>query len=343
MRRKLANLCLAAATALSPAAAAAESLVFGTGNVVIHPINERIMTPWAKQINATSDGAVEIAVRHGQMLVNGGNYVDRVQDDVVQIAFGMLVFDPGRFPRSLVSTVPFIEGSAEASSLAFCRLYEAGAFDAELANFKPLFFVPFPQSSAHLNGGPLTSMSDLEGKKIMVGSPTASQIVSAFGGTPLSIILPEQYQALQRSTADGNFMTYTAFPAFNLQEVTTDHLRVPLGGATGMVFMDRARFEALPEEAKAVLESNSGCDKTREVGAEVDDWEAESLAFVAEQDGHTINEIDPAEFEAMRAELGEEIFASFAERAPEGEALLAQWRQAMEDARREIGEIGEIE
>lgn len=338
MYKKLTALCLAGATALTPMMGAAETLVFGTGNVVIHPINQRIMTPWAESINETAGGDVEIRIRHGQMLVNAGNYVDRVQDDVVQIAFGMLVFNPGRFPRSLVSTIPFIEGSAEASSLAFCRLYEAGAFDEELAEFQPLFFVPFPQSSAHLNGGPLTTMSDLEGKKIMVGSPTASQIVSAFGGTPLSIILPEQYQALQRSTADGNFMTFTAYPAFNLHEVTTDHMRLPLGGATGMVFMDKARFDALSDEAKAALGADAVCDKTREVGAEVDQWEADSLAFVKEQ-GHTIVDIDPAEFEAMRAELGEEIFASFAERAPDGENLLAKWREAMDAARREIGEI----
>jgi len=338
MIEKILALCLAGATAMTPVSATAERLVFGTGNVVIHPINERIMTPWAEAVNAAAQGAVDITVRHGQMLVNAGNYVDRIQDDVVQIAFGMLVFNPGRFPRSLVSTVPFIEGSAEASSLAFCRLYEAGAFDEELAEFQPLFFVPFPQASAHLNGGPLTTLSDLDGKKIMVGSPTASLIVSAFGGTPLSIILPEQYQALQRSTADGNFMTFTAFPAFNLNEVTTDHLRVPLGGATGMVFMDRSRFDALPDDAKAALGVNSICDKTREVGAEVDQWEADSLAFVAEQ-GHTINEIDPAEFDALRADLGESIFASFAERAPDGDALLAKWRDAMDAARREIGEI----
>lgn len=133
-------------------------------------------------------------------------------------------------------------------------------------------------------------------------------------------------------------MTFTAFPAFNLNEVTTDHLRVPLGGATGMVFMDRARFDALPDDAKAALGANKVCDKTREVGAAVDQWEAESLAFVSEQ-GHTINEIDPAEFGAMRADLGTEIFKTFAERAPDGEALLAQWQAAMEAARREIGEI----
>jgi len=339
MLKTITALCLAGATALTPLVASAEKLVFGTGNVVIHPINERIMTPWAEKVNAEANGALDITVRHGQMLVNAGNFVDRVQDDVVQIAFGMLVFNPGRFPRSLVSTVPFIEGSAEASALAFCTMYEAGAFDEELKDFQPLFFVPFPQSSAHLSGGPLTSLSDLDGKKIMVGSPIASQVVSAFGGTPLSIILPEQYQALQRGTADGNFMTFTAFPAFRLDEVTSDHLGVPLGGATGMVFMDRARFDALPDDARAVLEANSGCDLTREVGATVDQWEKDSIGYVKSKGTHTINAIDPAEFAAMREDLGAKIFAAFGERAPDGVALLDQWLTAMEAARKETGEI----
>lgn len=339
MRKTLTALFLTGATALTPFAATAETLTFGTGNVVIHPINKRIMTPWAERVNAEADGAVNIKVRHGQMLVNSNNYVDRIADDVVQIAFGMLVFNPGRFPRSLVTTVPFIESSAQASALAYCQLYEAGAFDDELSEFKPLFFVPFPQSSAHLNDAPITSMSDLEGKKIMVGSPVQSEIVSAFGGAPLSITLPDQYQSLQRGTADGNFMTFTAFPAFRLDEVTTDHMSLPLGGAIGMVFMDRARYEGLPEDARTALDARSGCDVTRQTGAAVDQWEAESMAYVAAQDGQTISAIDQAEFEAMRNDLGSKVFAAFTDRVPGGKDVLDQWLIAIEAARREIGEI----
>jgi TRAP-type transport system periplasmic protein len=339
MRRGLIALCLAGATALSPVSANAETLMFGTGNAVVHPINELIMIPWAEKVNAEANGAVEITLRHGQMLVNAENYVDRITDDVVQLAFGMLVFNPGRFPRSLVSTVPFIEGSAEASAMAFCTMYESGAFDDELGDFVPLFFVPFPQSSAHLNGSAITSMDALQGKKIMVGSPIASQVVLAFGGTPLSTILPDHYQSLQRGTADGNFMTFTAFPAFRLDEVTTDHLQLPLGGATGMVFMDRTRYDALSDDARAVLDANSGCEITREVGAKVDQWEADSTAYVVNSGGHTINAIDPGELAAMSEELGAGIFAEFGKRAPDGVALLEQWRTAMDAARRETGEL----
>lgn len=336
MRKSLIAMCLAGATALSPLAATAEKLTFGSGSVVIHPLNQLIMIPWAEKVNAEGGDALSITLRHGQMLVNSNNYVDRVIDDVVQIAWGMLVFNPGRFPNSLVSTVPFVTGSAEASATAFCKLYENGDLGSEFDELVPLFFVPFPQTSVHLNDAPLKKMSDLEGKRIMVGSPTTASIVSAFGATPLSIVVPEQYQALQRGTADGNVMTFTAFPPFRLDEVTTDHLRVPLGGATGMVFMARERYDALSDEARAVLDANSGCDVTREFGAIVDQWEADSLAYVEAADGHTINVMSDEDFQALKDDLQATAFEGFVNRVPGGQPLLDAWIEAMAEANASI-------
>lgn len=337
MRKTLTALVLATTTAFTPMSASAERLMFGTGNVIIHPINQLIMTPWAEKVNAEADGALEIKVRHGQMLVNSGNYVDRLTDDVVQIAWGMLVFNPGRFPGSLVSTVPFIEGSAESISMAFCKLHEDGVFGDEFNEFVPLFFVPFPQSSIHMNGSPITKMEDIDGKKIMVGSPIASTIVSAYGGTPLSINLPDHYQSLQRGTADGNFMTFTAFPAFNLNEVTTDHMTVPLGGATGMVFMTRERYDAMSDDARAVLAANSGCDVSRQMGAIVDQWEADSLEFVKAQGGHTISAISAEDIKAMKGQLAETVNAGFTSRVKNGEAILEAWNEALFEANEIVG------
>lgn len=259
------------------------------------------------------------------MLVNTTNYVDRIADDVIQIGRGIKVFNPGRFPRSLVSTVPFIEGSAEAAAIAYCSLYESGAFDEELGDLVPLFFVNFPQSSAHLNGPPITTMSDLKGKKIMVGSPIQSQIVSAYGGTPLSIIAPEHYQAPQRNTADGSFMTFTAFPGFKLDVVNTDHITLPLGGATGMAFMSRERYEALSDEARTVLDANSGCTVTCSMGATVDQWQAGSRDYIEAKGDPMFTAIDEQELNTMREKLNDGIEAGFGERVTGGAALRC-WR-----------------
>ena len=336
MRTPLFCGALTAALATLPLAGSAETLVFGTGNVPQHPINQMIMVPWAEGVNTEAGGAVEIVVRSGPALVGADNYVDRAMDDVVQIAWGMLAFNPGRFPRALVSTTPFIEGTPEAAAMAFCQLYEEGAFGDEFDEYHPLFFVPFPQSFIHLNDAPITRMEDLEGKKVMVGSPVASAVVSAFGGTPLSTILPDQYQALQRGTADGTLMTYTAFPGFKLDEVTTDHLHVPLGGATGMVFMMKQRYDALPEDARAALDAHSGCDVTRHYGRVVGEWEAGAKAYVAASGTHTFTDLPPEELAAVKARLFEGIAAGFAARVPGGGELLQKWEAALTEAQAEI-------
>ena len=334
------GLLLAASTALAPLAATAEPerLMFGTGNIPIHPLNLRVILPWAEKVTAEGEGAIELVVRHGQMLVNNENYVDRVTDDVVQIAWGLLALQPGRFPRALVSSVPFIEASAEATAIAFCTLYEEGAFDSELAEFKPLFFVPFPQSSVHLNGSSLETMADLAGKVVMVGSPTAAEVVTGLGGTPLSTPLYDHYQALQLGTADGNILPFTAFPAFNLHEVTTSHMVAPMGGAIGMVFMSRARWDALTPEAQAVLEANSGCELTRSVGAIVDQWNDEGRAMVEGLEGHTVVEISAEELASLQAELAETVYDSFRGRFDGAPELLDMWKAEIAEARATLGE-----
>lgn len=333
------GLVLAASTALVPVSVAAEPerLMLGTGNVPIHPLNLRVILPWAEKVSAEGQGVLDLVVRHGQMLVNNENFVDRVTDDVVQIAWGMMAFQPGRFPNVLVSSVPFVEGSAEAAAIAFCTLYEEGAFDADFADVVPLFFVPFPQSSIHVNGGELNAMADLAGRKIMVGSPTAADVVTGLGGTPLSIPLYDHYQALQLGTADGNIIPFTALPAFNLNEVTTAHMAAPMGGATGMVFMSRARWDALAPEARAVLEANSGCEVTREMGRIVDVWDAEGRAMV-EAAGHSVTDITPEELASLEAGVAETVFDSFRARVEGGAELLDRWKAAMAAARAQLGE-----
>lgn len=317
---------LASAAVLAPVAASAETLIFGTANVEQHPLVTRIFTPWVEKVNAEGGDALQLDMRHGMMLVNDQTFIDRLTDDVVQLVWGMPVSDPGRFPRSLVSTTPLIEGSAEASSVAFCQLLEKGEFGDEWANYVPLLIVPFPQVGAHLNGAPLTSLADIAGKKIMTQSPAAAGVIQAFGGTPLSITVAEQYSALQRGTADGTFMSFTAFPGFKLDEVTSDHLSVPLGGATGVVFMMRDRFEALSPEAQAVLTANSGCELARETGAEVDRWEADSKGYVASKGTHTFNDIAPEELAELTARVSDGIAQGYAARVPGGAELIELWK-----------------
>jgi TRAP-type C4-dicarboxylate transport system substrate-binding protein len=333
MRRHLLAALLCSASLAACTAASAETLLFGTSNAEQHPVVTKVLKPWADAVNAEGGNAVRIEMRHGPTMVNHENYYDRVMDDVVQVVWGMTVFDPGRFPRMLVSTLPLMVDSSEQGSLALCRMHEKGAFGDETANIVPLLFVQFPQSAAHLNGSELTSMEQIAGKKIISGSPISAGIIQAYGGTPLSITITEQYQALQRGTADGTIMNYTAFPGFRLNEVTTHHLDLPLGGALGLVFMARDRWDALSDEARAVLSKHSECTASRSAGATVDGWEREAKGFVAANGNHTFTAGTAEQVSELAQRVGARVEAGFVERVPGGAELISTFREELAAAK----------
>lgn len=332
IRRTFAALLSSAALVAAAPAVAQDVLAFGTSNPEQHPLVTRVLGPWAAAVNAENPSVLQIELRNGPMIVSHANFFDRLQDDVVQIVWGITAFDPGRFSRSLVTTLPFMVETAEQGGVAACLLYERGHFSPDMDNIVPLAFVQFPQAGLHFNGHPATSMEDMAGLKVMTGSPVVSGLIQAYGGTPLSINVPEMYQALQRGTAEGLVMNYTAFPGFRLQEVTTDHLQVPLGGGLGMVLMMRDRYDALSGEARAILERHSGCETARQLGAEVDAWEADAEGFVRSQPGHTFHALNDDQVAELVARVGAPIEATFIQRTQNGAELLAAYRAALAEA-----------
>ena len=333
MKRLSLAALLGSAVAICTPAAGQEILAFGTANPEQHPLVTRILTPWVEAINADAGDLFQIEMRNGPMMVNHTNFYDRVQDDVVQLVWGVTAFDPGRFPHTLVSTLPFLIQNSETAAVAACEMARAGNFGSDFDGLVPLLFVQFPQAALSFNNHPATGMESMAGMKVMTGSPVVSGLVQAYGGTPLSINVPEMYQALQRGTAEGMIMNFTAFPGFRLNEVTTDHLIAPLGGAVGVVFMMQDRYDALPAEARAVLDAHSDCAASRTVGAETDRWEADARAFVEAQGGHTFNTLNDEQLAELTARVSGTIQAGFIARVGEGgEELIAQYRAALDAA-----------
>jgi len=313
-------------------AMAQETVVFGMSNPEMHPVNTRIITPWVEAVNADSPDVLTLEMRYGSTLVGPANFYDRVIDDVVQMVWGMTPFDPGRFPRTLVSTLPFMVPNAEIGAAAACALHQEGGFGADMNNIVPLLFVQFPQAALHLNNRPVTTMEEVSGLKIMTGNAIGAAMIQAYGGAPLSINLPDQYEALQRGTAEGTLINFTAFPGFRLGEVTTDHLVLPGGGAMGLVFMAREGWDALSDEARAVLERHSGCDASRQAGQRVDVWEADALAEVEALPRHTVNYLTDEQVAELEARVGTSIVAAYTARIDGGEDLVARYRAALEAA-----------
>src|SRR5579871_3710285 len=112
--------------AVAPAWADEVNLLFGTTLPAQVHLNMRVLHPWAERINEQGKGIIHIDVRDGESIANLSNFYSRVQDDVIQIAWGLQSAIGGKFPRTLVGALPFEVDKAENGSVALWRLYKSG-------------------------------------------------------------------------------------------------------------------------------------------------------------------------------------------------------------------------
>ena len=266
---------------------ATETLTFATASPPQGPISTVIFDGWAQRINADGEGIVEIDVQHGFTVANPANFYDRVKDGVVPLSWGIMTMVGGRFPLTSVVELPNMPASGEAASVAFWRLYSEGYLDAEYHDIVPLFLTAFPQSGIHLSK-PLASLDDLGGARVIAGSQTNSGVVQALGGVPQSINPADAYEAIQRGTADGRLVPWSAFPPFRMEEITSYHIEAPVGTAVGMVFISRSVWEGLSEEAREIIMRHSGEEQTRLLGQFFDQQEAGIRGGLVAKGGHEV-------------------------------------------------------
>jgi TRAP-type C4-dicarboxylate transport system substrate-binding protein len=317
-----AALCVAAA----PMAKADEvNLLFGTTLPAQVHLNQRVLHPWAERINEQGKGVVHIEVRDGEAIANLGNFYSRVQDDVIQISWGLQSAIGGKFPRTAVGGLPFEVDKAEIGSVALWRLYKSGLFDAEYDTVQPLYMITFPPSGIHYAKQPKT-LDDLKGLKLATGSKVTADTIERLGGTPLSMITSDYYSAVQRGMVDAVLVQWTAFQPFKLQDVTFFHLETKLGGTTGMVFMAKKKYDALPAAVRKILDDNSGEAESRFYGKFWDDVDNEGRDMVKALGGkHQIVQQSP-EIAAKWRQAVEPVIDDWVKATPDGAKALAAFR-----------------
>lgn len=314
--------------AVTPAWADEVNLLFGTTLPAQVHLNMRVLHPWAERINEQGKGIIHIDVRDGESIANLSNFYSRVEDDVIQIAWGLQSAVGGKFPRTLVGALPFEVDKAENGSVALWRLFKGGLLDAEYDTVQPLYVITFPPSGIHFARPPAT-LETLAGLKLAIGSKVGADTIARLGGAPISMVTSDYYTAVQRGMVDAVLVQWTAFQPFKLQDVTFYHVDTELGGATGMVFMAKRKYAALPPAARKILDDNSGEAESRVYGAFWDDVNREGRDMVkALGEKHQIVTPRP-EIVAKWRQAVSPVVDDWVKTTPDGAKVLAAFRTEM--------------
>mgnify|MGYP001416603222 CR=1 FL=1 len=324
------TLVLGAAAALlcTTSAMAQQRLIFASPAPAPTPVHAAVLEGWAQRVTEASNGTLVVELVTGGTLAGHGQVLERVQSGVVQIGWDIQGYYPGLFPRTEVVALPFGFETAEAGTMALNALYADGTIAAEYAGVQVLNLFTFPNGHI-LASAEVGNLSDMQGLRMTGINPTRQAIASAVGGVPVSLSITDWYQGLSRGTIDAAIESYSAVPPFRLAEVTNHFVELPLGGNAAFMFMNQQVYDALPEEARAAIDANSGPEFDRAMGAFWDGAAAAGRGMV-EAAGGTIVIPDAVERAAWESAV-QPVIDLWVQATPGGAAIRDAFRQAAAD------------
>ncbi len=294
-RSSLAAALAALLSAQAPQAAAQEvTLRLHNFNSPKAIANRLFMGPWAKALEKKTNGRLKIQV-YPAMQLGGrpGDLYGQARDGVVDIVWTLPGYSAGRFPLTEVFELPYVAGSAEATSQAMNEFYAKWLGD-EYKDTHPLVFHSTANGHIHTVKKAIRRLEDIKGMKIRGYSRINAGTLKAMGAVPVGMPVPKVYEALSRGVVEGTWIPWTIMRPFRLHEVTNFHTELAMSPALFVMTMNKASYAKLPADLRQAIDDSTGMALAKRLGKMWQDDEKPGRD-IAIKKGHTIITLDAAE------------------------------------------------
>jgi TRAP-type C4-dicarboxylate transport system substrate-binding protein len=239
---------------------------------------------WAKDLNETSGGMIEVEFAWGGALAGGPELYDALVEGACDAIFFMPYMTPGRFPLADAYTLPLMskEPTAETLTIAQMDLFEMGYYDQEFSDVKILWLQAPTPSNFFWAMEPARTVEDFAGRKIKFSGGPAKDVVEILGGVPVAMGTAELYEGLEKGTVDGGISGYSVMLGWNLQEVVKSVTLTDFFAVTFAVAMNKDSYNRLPPDAKAIIDGLDNRGWALKAAETFDTTEAEGRAVFAD-------------------------------------------------------------
>jgi TRAP-type transport system periplasmic protein len=276
--------------------------------------NSILATEWAQEIEKRTNGQVKITMFHGGTLTPSDKCYDGVVKGLSDIGFSVLSYTLGRFPLTEVIDLPMGYKSGTAAT-KLVNAYYKKFNPKELSDTKVMYLHGHGPGILHTNKKPVKTLEELKGVKIR-STGTVAKIVTALGGTPVAMPMPETYDALSKGIADGVMGPVEALEGWKLGEVVK-YTTQDYGAAYTIAFfivMNKDKWNSLPPDVQKVIEQVNleWIDKQGKLWDEID----VSGAEFSKKQGLQVIPLSKEE-DAKWAKAVEPMFADYVKRMKE--------------------------
>ena len=270
-------------------------------------VNNAVTVPaFIKAVEAASEGTLIIDHYPGGTLGSSPkSQLKLVEDGVVDIAEVVAAYTPGRFPELAMFELPFEFNSSEEAGLTAWHMYEKGYFSG-MDNLEVLGIIQVGPYTIHTRKN-AQSPGKLKDMKLRAGGPTQGKIIESLNCVPIGGIGATKIaEAISRRVLDGCLMDDGNLFNFRISDATRYHvINVQLGNVAVFYPMNKAKFNSLPDKARAALLQYRGEWFTRMLNRNLDKQIAGGREKLRKDKKHTVIEWSQQDVNQVKAAMSE--------------------------------------
>lgn len=278
---------------------------------------------FAEDVKTATDGGLEITVHSNGSLFKHPDIKNAVRQGLAQIGEVLGSRLSNEDPIYEVDSIPFLATSYDDAKKLYGASKDQLAAKLQEQGLQLLFSVPWPPQGIYTQKD-ISSVDDLKGLKMRAYNAATERLAQLAGSLPTQVEVPD----LPTAFATGRVEAMITSPSTGANSKVWDFLSHYSDAQAwlprNMVFVNKAAFDALPEDQQAAVLEAAATAETR--GWEASVKETEDKTRILKDNGITVT-APSAELKEGLAAIGAEMSAEWAEKAgDEGKAVLDAYR-----------------
>ncbi|MEN1761967.1 TRAP transporter substrate-binding protein [Anoxynatronum sibiricum] len=218
----------------------------------VHPMHVNVLEPFAADVFEKTEGRVEIFIHAGNALAAPGETYDAMEQGIIDMAFTLPAYTPGRFPLSTILEFPFMFSSSLQGNLTARELWPF-LQEHDYKGSKLLWFGGSDLGHLLLSGS-VETVDDMAGLRLRSPGPVYNDVIEALGAVPVTTPVSDLYDSIDRGIVDGTFMAPSGLISFRLSEVVTDVVELDLYITPFIMAMNQAKWDSISPQDQAAIE-----------------------------------------------------------------------------------------
>ena len=268
-----------------------------------------------EKIEADSQGRIKFEIFPAMQL--GGTppqLYDQARDGVADIIWTLPGSTPGRFPTAEAFELPFIGSDRGIVNARAAQEFANTYIKDEVKDVKLLSY--WAHDAGHIHATKqIKTMEDLKGLRLRNPNRLIGEALKALGATSVGMPVPQVPESLAQKVIDGAVVPWEVVPAVKIYELVKFHTEI-LGAPSFYTLgfflaMNKAKYDGLPPELKAIIDKNSGM-AFAELAGNMWDTEAVRVRKLVADRGNTITRLADDE-KARWIKATEPVYAAWIE------------------------------